>query len=147
MKPTTVTAHYERKLNTGDYSSVTLGTWATVELEEGDTAEDALAHGMELCREAVKEAAAPFRKNGQPVTAEEKFAGLRVNNTIPDGARNGKPAKERYIPSIEAQLADDGNGNSGGGIEQPFDAAQSGLALDDTDARAAALATAQGLNE
>lgn len=79
MKTTSVTAHYERKLNTGDYSSVTLSTWATVELEPGDTAEDALAHGMELCREAVKEAAAPFRKNGQPVNTSEQFAGLNVN--------------------------------------------------------------------
>lgn len=78
MKPVSITAHYERKLNTGDYSSVTLSTWATVELEEGDTAEDALAYGMELCRDAVKDAAAPFRKNGQPVTTEEKFAGQPV---------------------------------------------------------------------
>lgn len=87
MKPTTVTAHYERKLNTGDYSSVTLSTWATVEVEDGETAEDVLAVAMTICREAVKDAAAPFRKNGQPVTTEEKFAGLRVNSTIPDGAR------------------------------------------------------------
>ncbi len=78
MKPTSVTAHYERKLNTGDYSSVTLGTWATIELEEGDTAADALAHGMELCRVAVKDAATPFVKVAQPVTTEEKFGGLAV---------------------------------------------------------------------
>ncbi len=79
MKPTTVTAHYERKLNTGDFSSVTLGTWATVEVEEGETAEDVLAVAMTICREAVKEAAAPFRKNGQPVNNTEQFAGLNVN--------------------------------------------------------------------
>ena len=79
MRTTSVTAHYERKINTGDYSSVTLSTWATVELDEGDTAESALAYGMEQCREAVKEAAAPFRKNGQPVTTGEQFAGLSVN--------------------------------------------------------------------
>ena len=70
MKPITVTAHYERKLNTGDYSSVTLGTWITIELEEGDLAADALAHGMELCRDAVKDAATPFRKNGQPAAVD-----------------------------------------------------------------------------
>ena len=82
MKPTTVTAHYERKLNTGDYSSVTLSTWATIEVEDGDTPEACLAHGMELCRRAVKDAAAPFTKNGAtpaPVTVREQFAGLPVN--------------------------------------------------------------------
>lgn len=79
MKPTTVTAHYERKLNTGDYSSVTLGTWATVELEEGDTAAEALAHGLTLCRAAVVEAITPFIKNGHAVNTGEKFAGLDVN--------------------------------------------------------------------
>lgn len=78
MKPTTVTAHYERKLNTGDYSSVTLGTWATVEVEAGETAEDVLAVALTICRNAVKDAAAPFRKNGQPVETKEQFAGMDV---------------------------------------------------------------------
>lgn len=77
MKTTSVTTHYERKLNTGDYSSVTLGTWITVELEPGDTPEDALTHGMALCREAVKDAAKPFvGRNGANVT--EQFAGVPV---------------------------------------------------------------------
>jgi len=62
MKTTSVTAHYERKLNTGDYSSVTLSAWATVEVEEGDDERAALAHGMSICREQVKESAAPFVK-------------------------------------------------------------------------------------
>ena len=80
MRTTSVTAHYERKLNTGDYSSVTLSTWATVELGPGDTADDALAHGMDICRAAVKDAAAPFVKAGAvPVTVGEQFAGLNVN--------------------------------------------------------------------
>ena len=80
MRTTSVTAHYERKLNTGDYSSVTLSTWATVELEPGDTAEAALAHGMDICRAAVKDAAGPFVKAGAvPVTVGEQFAGLNVN--------------------------------------------------------------------
>ena len=79
MKTTSVTAHYERKLNTGDYSSVTLSTWATVELEEGDTPEAALAYGMEQCRAAVRAAADPFVKRGATVTETELFAGLPVN--------------------------------------------------------------------
>ena len=80
VKTTSVTAHYERKLNTGDYSSVTLSTWATVELEPGDTPETALAYGMDICRAAVKDAAAPFVKGGAaPVTVGEQFAGLNVN--------------------------------------------------------------------
>lgn len=79
MRTTSVTAHYERKLNTGDYSSVTLGTWITVELEPGDTPEDALAYGMALCREQVKDAAKPFvGRNGANVTAQ--FAGVPVLN-------------------------------------------------------------------
>ncbi len=79
MRTTSVTAHYERKLNTGDYSSVTLSTWSTVELDEGDTAADALALAMENCRVAVKEAATPFLKAGAvPVTVGEQFGGLPV---------------------------------------------------------------------
>jgi len=60
MKAISITAHYERKLNTGNYSSVDLGTWATVELEDDDDPAEALRYGLALCREAVKEAAAPF---------------------------------------------------------------------------------------
>lgn len=79
MRVTSVTAHYERKLNTGDYSSATLGAWLTVELEEGDTADAALALAMENCRAAVKEAARPFLKVGAvPVTIGEQFAGAPV---------------------------------------------------------------------
>ena len=84
MKTTSITAHYERKLNTGDYSSVTLSTWATVEVEPGDDTATALAYGMEQCRAAVKEAAAPFVKAGAvPVTVGEQFAGLPVNGGQP----------------------------------------------------------------
>ena len=78
MKTTSVTAHYERKLNTGDYSSVTLGAWATVEVEEGDSEHDALAHAMSLCREQVRESAPPFTKRAA-INTSEQFAGLNVN--------------------------------------------------------------------
>ena len=77
MRATEVTAHYERKLNTGDYSSVTLAAWAKVELEEGDEAEAGLAYAMDLCRQQVKEAAAPFiGKSG--VSSGEQFAGANI---------------------------------------------------------------------
>jgi hypothetical protein len=80
MKTTSVTAHYERKLNTGDYSSVTLSAWATVELEPGDEDDGVLAYAMGLCREEVKSAARPFVKAGAvPVTIGEQFGGLPVN--------------------------------------------------------------------
>jgi len=78
MKTTSVTAHYERKLNTGDYSSVTLSAWATVEVEPGDNDGDALAYAMGLCRQQVKEAAQPFVKSNG-ISANEQFAGLPVN--------------------------------------------------------------------
>lgn len=78
MKVTSVTAHYERKLNTGDYSSVTLSAWATVEVDDGDAPDKALAYATELCREQVKESAAPFVKRGV-VNMTEQFAGLSVN--------------------------------------------------------------------
>lgn len=78
MKTTSVTAHYERKLNTGDYSSVTLSAWATVEVEDGDKPVEVLAHAMELCRNEVRESAAPFVKRAA-VTTDEQFAGLPVN--------------------------------------------------------------------
>ncbi len=80
MKTTSVTAHYERKLNTGDYSSVTLGAWATVELDDSDNPVDAMASAMYTCREQVKEAAMPFIKKGVNVAnVDELFAGLPVN--------------------------------------------------------------------
>lgn len=79
MRTTSVTAHYERKLNTGDYSSVTLSAWATVEVEAGDDETQALAHAMSICREQVKGAAAPFvKKSG--VSQNEQFAGLNIGN-------------------------------------------------------------------
>lgn len=79
MKTTTVTVAYKRTLNTGDYSSVALSASATIELEEGDTAADALTAGMEQCRAAVKDAAAPFVKAGVPVTVGETFQGKPVS--------------------------------------------------------------------
>lgn len=79
MRTTSITAHYERKLNTGDYSSVTLSAWATVEVEPGDDPAAALAHGMELCRAQVRDAAAPFvKRNG--INVNEQFAGAPVRN-------------------------------------------------------------------
>ena len=74
MKTTTVTARYERKLNTGNYSSVTLGAWATVELDDSDNPVDAMASAMYTCREQVKEAAMPFIKKGVNVTDAEDGA-------------------------------------------------------------------------
>lgn len=105
MKATSVTAHCERKLNTGDYSSVTFSTWATVEVEEGDTAEGAMAYGMDICRDAIKEATAPFRKNGQPVTSEEKFAGLKM-----------RPVQEQSVADLDyAEVAPSGADYGTGG--------------------------------
>jgi len=73
MKTTSVTTHYERKLNTGDYSSVTLSAWATVEVEDGDDPAQALAAGMEQCRAAVREAAQPFVNRAAALaTAQDK---------------------------------------------------------------------------
>lgn len=91
MKPTSVTVAYKRTLNTGDYSSVALSASATIELEEGDTAEAALTAGMDICRAAVKDAAAPFVKAGVPVTVSETFQGKPVN-TLPAGLSNGEAA-------------------------------------------------------
>lgn len=79
MKTTSVTAHYERKLNTGDYSSVTLSAWATVEVEDGDEPAAALEQAMDLCREQVKTAAQPFVRKGA-VQMNEQFAGLNISN-------------------------------------------------------------------
>jgi len=62
MKVMTVTARYERKLNTGDYSNVTLTAEATVALDKDDDEETVLAYAFHICREQVKEAAAPFMK-------------------------------------------------------------------------------------
>lgn len=89
MKVTSVTAHYERKLNTGDYSSVTLSTWATVELEPGDEDDGVLAYAMGLCREEVKSAARPFIKAGAvPVTVEEAFQGKPVKSHAYDPGKD-----------------------------------------------------------
>lgn len=81
MITTSVTAHIERKLNTGDYSSVTFAAWATVEVEPEDDPGESLAYAMDLCREQVKEASAPFAKRKATVT--ETMAGLPVANGEP----------------------------------------------------------------
>ena len=78
MRETSITTHYVRKLNTGNYSSVTLSAWVTVELDNDDTAEEALAHAMSLCREQVREAAAPFTKS-----AKKKEAGTAEQDVRP----------------------------------------------------------------
>lgn len=80
MKTTSVTAHYERKLNTGDYSSVTLSAWATVEVEPGDNDGDALAYAMELCRDEVRKSAGVFTKRAA-VSTNEHIAGLPVKRS------------------------------------------------------------------
>jgi hypothetical protein len=81
MKTTSVTAHYERKINLGDYSSMTLGAWVTVEVEAGDDPAAALEQGMELCRAQVKATAQDALKGRAVpgVTTAEQFAGLQVN--------------------------------------------------------------------
>ena len=79
MKTTSVTAHYERKLNTGDYSSVTLSAWATVEVEQGESDTEAMSYAMDLCREQVRESAATFVKKAA-VNTNEQFAGVPVRN-------------------------------------------------------------------
>jgi len=56
MRVTSVTAHYERKKNLGNYNSMTLSTWATVEVEEADEPGDALAYAMGLCRVQLADA-------------------------------------------------------------------------------------------
>ena len=77
MRTVSVTAHYERKLNTGDYSSVTLSAWATVEVEAGDDPADAMAAAMNQCRQQVRESAVPFvGHNG--ISSNEQFAGKSV---------------------------------------------------------------------
>lgn len=83
MKTTSVTAHYERKLNTGNYSSVTLSAWATVEVEEGDTEGEALQYAMNLCREEVKDAAGPFVKKSA-AHAPKQPAGAPVRKKYRD---------------------------------------------------------------
>ncbi len=81
MRTTSVTAHYERKINLGDYSSMTLSAWATVEVEDGDDPAGALNHGMELCREQVKVTATDALKGRAipGINTHEEFAGLNVN--------------------------------------------------------------------
>jgi hypothetical protein len=78
MKATTVTAHIERKKNTGDYSSVTFSTWITYEVEDGEQATDVLAHAMNECQAQIVTSVAPFDKRGA-VTIEELFQGVKVN--------------------------------------------------------------------
>lgn len=78
MKITSVTTHYERKINLGDYNSVTLAAWNTVEVEETDEVEAAMAYSMSLCRDQVREAALPFvKRTGVAVT--DSLAGMQVN--------------------------------------------------------------------
>ena len=79
--------------------------------------------------------------------APENVAALREWFKAQKNGNGKATTKAQFTPSIEAQLADDGNGNSGGGIEQPFNA-QDDLFGAEYDARqeelkAAALETAR----
>ena len=102
MRETSITTHYVRKLNTGNYSSVTLSAWVTVELDDDDTAEEALAHAMSLCREQVREAAAPFTKS-----AKEKEAGTAEQpEAVEVTGGNGKPRLTPVIGPDEIRPSD-----------------------------------------
>lgn len=85
MRVTSVTAHYERKINLGDYNSMTLSAWATVEIGDGadprDEPDEALRYGMELCRAEVKATATEILAGRRVpgVTTQEEFAGLKVD--------------------------------------------------------------------
>ena len=81
MKVTSVGTNYSRKIPTAPYASVTLTAWVQIEVDEasGDTGEQALIEAMSLCRDAVKEAAAPFIKKTLPVTVEVEFNGKPVH--------------------------------------------------------------------
>lgn len=69
MRIKTIHVEYQRKLNLGDYESVTLGAsaWADLAETEGDiaSAESCYRELSNLCKANVRERAIPFFKDGK----------------------------------------------------------------------------------
>ena len=78
MKIKTISVEYERKLNTGDYSSVTLGLTFWADLDEGDDPDACTRELYAQAKVHVKEQAQPFIKKQQAETEEI------VNNLTPE---------------------------------------------------------------
>ena len=62
MKVTGVKIVQTQTFNLGEYNSVRLGTEVNLELEDDETAEDAIDYGTEIVRAALRERIKPFVK-------------------------------------------------------------------------------------
>lgn len=87
MKATTVVASYERKINLGNFSNMTLAASVTIAVEDGDDEAAALNYGMELCRAQVRATAldALGSRTAPGVAVVNEFAGQPV-----DAGQNGE---------------------------------------------------------
>lgn len=77
MKIKTISAVYERKFNTGDYSSMTIGATVWADLDEGDDPEKAFEQLYALAKEEVKTQAMPVLSK-LSIKTQEVFQGLPV---------------------------------------------------------------------
>ncbi len=78
MRIKTISVEYQRKLNLGDYESVTLGAtaWADLDVDEGDI-ETAKARYQDLSnvvKQNVRVRATPFFKDGKRIIKNDEDA-------------------------------------------------------------------------
>ena len=77
MKIKTVSVHYERKINLGDYNSATVGInlWADVDAEENEHLDEIMDGLWTMAKENVKAQALPLVRK-QNAEVKEIFMGL-----------------------------------------------------------------------
>jgi len=87
MKLKTISFTYERKWNTGDYESATVGMSAWADLDEGEDPVQAAQQLEQFVKGQVKEQSLPLLRLRR-AQVQEYFAGLPVT----EGNGNGKEA-------------------------------------------------------
>ena len=82
MRVEKITFKYARKINLGDFSSLTLDIMPTVILEDDDDLDTVLREVWQMCRTNVEYAARPIvAKSNGGVTTKELFLGLPLERT------------------------------------------------------------------
>lgn len=85
MKATGVSATIKRTINMGDFNSVSfeMTTWG--EIEEGETADQAIDSALSLLKAKMSAETRPFNRSVVTANATQKFAGKPVTKEEANG--------------------------------------------------------------
>lgn len=93
----TVSVTYERKINLGDFNSLTAACSIWAQLDIGETEHEAMSGLWEMARNNVKDQVARVKARPGAMNVEETFLGIpvidqesaqKIANTIPEDAKN-----------------------------------------------------------